>query len=131
MKHLLPKEAHQYLAEHPDALFVDVRMEIEYLYVGHPPGVVHVPWYEYPDMHVDAAQFARQVTREAGGDLAKPVVLLCRSGRRTIPAGEALEAAGFTEVVNVVHGFEGELDENFRRGSLNGWRHDGLPWEQM
>ena len=95
------------------------------------PASVHVPWYEYPQMQVDAAQFARQVTREAGGDLSKPVVLLCRSGRRTIPAGEALEAAGFTEVVNVVHGFEGELDENFRRGGLNGWRHDGLPWEQM
>jgi hypothetical protein len=34
------------------------------------------------------------------------VVLLCRSGKRTIEAGEALEAAGFSEVVNVLHGFE-------------------------
>jgi rhodanese-related sulfurtransferase len=58
-------------------------------------------------------------------------VLLCRSGTRTIPAGQALEAAGFADVVNVMHGFEGDPDENFQRGRLNGWRHDGLPWEQM
>ena len=43
----------------------------------------------------------------------------------------ALEAAGFTEVINVLHGFEGELDEHFQRGHLNGWRHDELPWEQL
>lgn len=131
MKHLTPREAHAYLQQHPGALFVDVRMEIEYLYVGHPPGVVHVPWYEYPEMQPRPAAFVEQVAREAGGDRARPVVLLCRSGKRTVDAGQALEAAGFTEVVNVLHGFEGELDEHFQRGRLNGWRHDGLPWEQL
>jgi rhodanese-related sulfurtransferase len=131
MKHLSPTEAHAYLQAHPEALFVDVRMEIEYLYVGHPPGVVHVAWYEYPEMETDPAGFAAKVKREAGGDAAKPVVLLCRSGARTIAAGQALEAAGFTEVINVLHGFEGDPDENFQRGKLNGWRFDGLPWEQM
>jgi rhodanese-related sulfurtransferase len=131
MKHLTPRQSWDFLQERRDALFVDVRMEIEYLYVGHPPGVVHVPWYEYPQMQADAHGFVEQVRREAGGDTSRPVVLLCRSGKRTIDAGQALEAAGFTEVVNVLHGFEGDLDEHFQRGRLNGWRHDGLPWEQM
>ena len=131
MKHLTPLETWAYLQQRPHALFVDVRMEIEYLYVGHPPGVVHVPWYEYPHMQPQPEAFVAQVRREAGGDTARPVVLLCRSGRRTVEAGHALEAAGFGEVVNVLHGFEGELDANFQRGRLNGWRHDGLPWEQM
>lgn len=131
MKHLLPVEAQAYLQQHPEALFLDVRMELEYLYVGHPPGIVHVAWYEYPEMQPDVERFVAQVKREAGGDLAKPLVLLCRSGTRTVAAGQALEAAGFAEVVNIVHGFEGDPDENFQRGRLNGWRHDGLPWEQM
>ncbi len=131
MKHLTPREAYDYLQQHPEALFVDVRMEIEYLYVGHPPGVVHVSWYEYPEMQPHPLEFVRQVTREAAGDRSRPVVLLCRSGKRTIPAGEALEAAGFAEVINVLDGFEGDLDEHFKRGRLNGWRHDGLPWEQL
>ncbi len=131
MKHLTPTETQAYLSAHPEALFLDVRMELEYLYVGHPPGAVHVAWYEYPEMQTDPARFVAQVRREAGGALDKPLVLLCRSGTRTLAAGEALEAAGFTEVVNVLHGFEGDPDENFHRGRLNGWRHDGLPWEQM
>lgn len=131
MKDLLPREAHEYLREHPEALFVDVRMEIEYLYVGHPPGVVHIPWYEYPEMQPHPERFVEQVRREAGGSTERPVVLLCRSGKRTVEAGRALEAAGFREVVNVLHGFEGDLDEHFQRGRLNGWRHDGLPWEQL
>ena len=130
MKHLEPRATWVYLLQHPNALFVDLRMEIEHLYVGHPPGVVHIPWYEYPEMHVDPARFAAQVECEAGGT-TRPVVLLCRSGRRTLLAGEALEAADFGEVVHVVHGFEGELDAHFQRGRLNGWRFDGLPWEQM
>jgi rhodanese-related sulfurtransferase len=130
MKHLTPTETWQYLQARPDALFVDVRMEIEYLYVGHPPGVVHVPWYEYPEMQAHPEAFVQQIQREAGNS-ARPVVLLCRSGKRTLDAGQALEAAGFGEVVNVLHGFEGELDEHFQRGRINGWRHDGLPWEQL
>ena len=130
MKHLTPREAWQYLQDHADALFVDVRMEIEYLYVGHPPGVVHIAWYEYPEMQAHPQRFAAQVMREAG-QADRPVVLICRSGKRTVDAGLALEAAGFPEVVNVLHGFEGELDEHFQRGRLNGWRSDGLPWEQL
>lgn len=130
MKHLLPSQAWDYLQAQPQTLFVDVRMEIEYLYVGHPPGVVHVAWYEYPEMQADPARFVEQVRREAGlGE--RPVMLICRSGKRTVEAGLALEAAGFSEVVNVLHGFEGELDDHFQRGRLNGWRSDGLPWEQL
>jgi rhodanese-related sulfurtransferase len=131
MKHLTPLETWAFLQANKNALFVDVRMEIEYLYVGHPPGVVHVAWYEYPYMHANPQAFVEQVRREAGGETSRPVVLLCRSGKRTVEAGHALEAAGFTDVVNVVHGFEGDLDERFQRGRRNGWRHDGLPWEQL
>ena len=64
-------------------------------------------------------------------DPSHPVLLLCRSGQRTLDAAAALEAAGFTQVINIVHGFEGDLDDKFHRSSLNGWRHAGLPWEQM
>jgi len=139
MKHLTPTQAWAWLQaerERREALgeaaplFVDVRMEIESLYVGRPPGVENIPWYEYPDLTPDPARFAQAVEREAG-DKQRPVLLICRSGKRTLDAGQALEAAGFSEVAHVVHGFEGELNEDFKRSSLNGWRHDGLPWEQM
>ena len=139
MKHLSPKEAWAWLqaeqtrraaAGLEGPLFVDVRMEIESLYVGRPPGVENIPWYEFPDLTPDPARFSAAVQAEAG-DKSRPVLLICRSGKRTLDAGAALEAAGFTDVAHVVHGFEGELDEHFHRSSRNGWRFEGLPWEQM
>lgn len=130
MRHLTPREAWALVQAQPDALFVDVRMEIESLYVGRPPGVENIPWYEYPDLTANPTAFAAAVEREAG-DKTRTVVLICRSGKRTVDAGLALEAAGFTDVVNVLHGFEGELNERFHRSTLNGWRFEGLPWEQM
>lgn len=139
MKHLSPQEAWAWLQAETERrtatgqeppLFVDVRMEIESLYVGRPPGVENIPWYEYPDLTPDPARFAAAVEKEAGGK-DRPVLLICRSGKRTLDAGQALEQAGFTEVAHVVHGFEGDLNDQFKRSSLNGWRHDGLPWEQM
>lgn len=130
MKHLTPREAWALLQQQPDALFVDVRMEIESLYVGRPPAVENIPWYEYPDLTPNPTAFAAAVEREAASK-TRTVVLICRSGKRTLDAGRALEAAGFTDVVNVLHGFEGELNDQFHRSTTSGWRADGLPWEQM
>ena len=136
MKHFQPREAWAWLQAHANGapeqvpLFVDVRMEIESLYVGRPPGVVHVAWYDYPDLTPDPERFARQVEAEAGSK-TRPVLLICRSGKRTLDAGLALESAGFQHVAHVVHGFEGELDASFHRSTVSGWRFEGLPWEQM
>jgi rhodanese-related sulfurtransferase len=134
VKHLEPRAAWQEIQATPNALFVDVRMEIESLYVGRPPGVHNIPWYEYPELHVDADEFTKKIEREVGDApdaKARPIYLICRSGKRTVDAGLALEAAGFSNVTNILHGFEGELNEAFHRSLLSGWRHDGLPWEQM
>ena len=130
MKTLQPQEAWTWLQAHPDALFVDVRMEIESPYVGRPPGVVNLPWYEYPDLQPSPPAFSEAVAREAGGKHL-PVLLICRSGSRTLDAGKALEAAGFSDVLQVANGFEGELDLQCHRSTLSGWRFEGLPWEQM
>lgn len=60
----------------------------------------------------------------------RPVLLICRSGNRSVDAGLALEAAGFTQVINVLEGFEGPLDDDYHRGTQGGWRFRGLPWYQ-
>jgi len=130
MRHLLPTQTWALMQADPSVVMIDIRMEIESMYVGRPPGAIHVPWYEYPEFTPNAGDFCATVENEVG-DKHTTVVLLCRSGQRTIDAGNALEAAGFTDVVNVLHGFEGDLDAKFHRSSVNGWRFDGLPWEQM
>jgi len=128
MQHLDSTQAYAFLQKNPDALFVDCRSETEYLFVGHPVGAIHVAWQDGADWTVNPDFVASVQKSTAGAD--RPLVLICRSGNRSIDAGHALEAAGFTKVYNVLHGFEGELDENQHRGTMSGWRHDGLPWEQ-
>ena len=130
MKHLTPKETFEFLRADPDALFVDCRSEMEYLFVGHPVDALHVSWNDGPDWEINP-HFVGQVKRLAGTDHAtRPIVLICRSGNRSVEAGAALEKAGLRNVYNVLHGFEGDLDENHHRGSKNGWRYEGLPWAQ-
>jgi rhodanese-related sulfurtransferase len=130
MKHLLPKEARKFLESTPNALFIDCRSEMEYLFVGHPDGALHVAWNDGADWEINP-HFVGQVKKLAGTNHAhRPIVLICRSGNRSEDAGAALEQAGFTDVYHVTHGFEGDLDEQHHRNSRNGWRFDGLPWEQ-
>jgi rhodanese-related sulfurtransferase len=58
------------------------------------------------------------------------ILLLCRSGKRSAAAADALTKAGFSQVFNVAEGFEGDIDANRRRGSRGGWRSYDLPWVQ-
>ena len=95
--------------------------------LGHPVGAILVPWNDGPNWEVNP-NFVAHVKKAASVD--RPIVLICRSGNRSLDAGRALEESGFTQVYNVLHGFEGELDENHHRGSKTGWRFEGLPWEQ-
>jgi rhodanese-related sulfurtransferase len=127
MQHLTPKEAYEFLRQNPGAVFIDCRSEMEFLFVGHPTGAIMIPWNDGPDWEVNP-HFVGHVKKAASVD--RPLVLICRSGNRSLDAGAALEKAGFTQVYNVLHGFEGELNERHQRNTTTGWRHDGLPWEQ-
>lgn len=124
---IAPREAFMLLKNNPQAVFVDARSGMEFLFVGHPEGALSIPWREEPDWEINP-YFASQVRRAAS--INRPVLLICRSGHRSQEAGELLLTEGFTEVFNVMHGFEGDLDGQHQRGNVNGWRHDGLPWEQ-
>lgn len=133
---LHPKAAYAYLQENPYSVLVDIRSSMEYLFVGHPVGSVHIPWIDEPEWEVNP-EFVVQVQRLLEGrfkdiDLHKEasIILICRSGKRSLEAGTALLAKGFKQVLHVDEGFEGERDENHHRGTLGGWRFHGLPWEQ-
>lgn len=129
MREMLPQQASAFLADHPDALFIDCRSAAEYLFVGHPPGAVHVAWAEWPGWTPNP-DFVASVRALADDATDRPLVLMCRSGQRSAQAAQALEAAGFTDTINLMHGFEGDRDAQGQRGRQNGWRHDGLPWQQ-
>lgn len=131
VKTLDPKAAYKFLQQHPNAVFIDVRSHMEFLFVGHPAGSIHIPWIDEPDWKVNP-HFVTQVrqTMLGGTTGAAPVVLICRSGVRSLDAGNVLVEAGVKDVYNVAEGFEGQLDDSHHRSALGGWRYHGLPWEQ-
>ena len=67
------------------------------------------------------------IAREAGTK-SSPVFLICRAGYRSAHAARQLIAAGYTNVWNVVEGFEGDRDRKTGQPTVNGWRNAGLPW---
>lgn len=109
------------------AVLVDVRSAEERTFVGQVPGSVHVAWATGTSLTRNP-RFTRELEAKVGKGTV--VLLLCRSGKRSALAAEAAAKAGFSQVFNVLEGFEGELDAQQQRGHADGWRFHGLPWTQ-
>ncbi len=135
VKPLKPRDAWDLLEADPRAVLIDVRSSMEHLFVGHPKGSIHISWIDEPNWKVNP-NFVQEVRKVLLGGVTAhsngrvPVILICRSGHRSLEAGAALLSDGFEDVYGVVGGFEGPLNDEHHRSTVAGWRHEGLPWEQ-
>jgi rhodanese-related sulfurtransferase len=109
------------------ALLVDVRSAEELAFVGRVPAAAHAAWASGIALQRNPG-FLDDLARVGG--FARPVLLLCRSGVRSVRAAQAATAAGHPAAFNVLEGFEGALDTRAQRGAVDGWRRRGLPWVQ-
>lgn len=133
-----PQDAWEGLSTDPQSTLVDVRTKPEWTYVGVPrldalgKTLVQIEWNVYPAMTV-AADFVETLSKELGDRNVgrdAPLYFICRSGARSRSAAIAMTAAGFSKCFNVANGFEGSPDATGHRGTVNGWKVDGLPWVQ-
>lgn len=109
-----------------EAVLVDVRTDAEREWVGRVPGAVAVAWKQWPGMALNP-DFDTQLQAAAQG--GKKLVLLCRSGVRSVAAAQRATGLGLA-AFNILEGFEGDADAAGQRGHLGGWRKRGLPWSQ-
>ena len=132
------KECFSSLQENKHSQLIDVRTMPEWIFVGVPDldelgKQVHmVEWQQFPSMQVNA-EFVNAVEKnlaETGADKDAEIYCLCRSGVRSIAAAQALTAAGFSKAHNVLAGFEGDHNQERKRGMIAGWKFDELPWKQ-
>jgi len=130
------KQAYHLINEDPRALLIDVRSNMEFLFIGHPTEAISIPWIDEPDWVINP-NFAADVRKLLLGGLEHdsaghnvPIFLICRSGKRSMEAGKLLLSEGFHDVYNIADGFEGELNAEHQRSTLAGWRFEGLPWSQ-
>jgi sulfur dioxygenase len=119
-----PSTAYEWM-QSGQAVLVDVRSDAEREWVGFVPGAVPVAWKQWPGMAMNPS-FDQAVKAAAGG---KKIVLLCRSGVRSIAAARRATELGL-EAYNILEGFEGDANPDGHRGSQGGWRMRGLPWRQ-
>lgn len=89
-------EAKQLLDSNPDAVFLDVREEEEYI-SGHAVGA-----HLFPVGTIDASSAAAYIPSKS-----TPVLIYCRTGRRSHQAALTLESLGYTALYDL--------------GSLAGW----------
>jgi rhodanese-related sulfurtransferase len=109
-----------------EAEIVDVRTDAERAWVGFVPGAHALAWKQWPSMAMNPGFDAGIQTLGAGG---KKLVLLCRSGVRSIAAAQRATELG-VQAYNILEGFEGDPDDQAHRGVHGGWRVRGLPWQQ-
>ena len=110
------------------AVLVDIRTQAEREWVGFVPDAQVVAWKEWPGMAMnpDFDTQIRAVVEAWGG---KPMVMLCRSGIRSIASAKRATELGLT-AYNILEGFEGDPDAVAHRSSRGGWCYRGLPWRQ-
>jgi rhodanese-related sulfurtransferase len=124
---LLPAEAYEIMQSAPGAKLVDVRTRAELDWVGRIPGAVEVEWSSYPGMKPNP-NFVDHLEQQVNPESL--LMFICRSGHRSHAAAALATRSGFGDCYNVLEGFEGDPDSDKHRNTLNGWRMQGLPWEQ-
>lgn len=125
VKEITPQQAHDVLAAHADAVYIDVRTEREFA-GGHPQGAVNIP-IAFPDpargmmMNPDFVKIV-----EANFSRDKKIIVGCQAGPRSKAAAGFLEQAGFPDVSDMVGGFGGMRDST-GRVIAPGWADSGFP----
>jgi rhodanese-related sulfurtransferase len=134
------QEAYEMWKANPEKVKVlDVRMVEEYVFLGHAEGAINIPVafpkYQWQadkrkygfEMNPDFIDHVKEVFKP--GDT---IVAMCRSGGRSAFAINMLAKAGFTNIYNIIDGFEGDLvkdpDSVFNGKRMkNGWKNSA-PW---
>lgn len=121
-----PSEARRLHAEEGYAL-LDVRSMPEFA-EGHAAGAYNIPFlHKTPSGMIPNQDFA-QVVRDTFPDTATKIVTNCKMGGRSMRAAAELKSLGYTEVQDMIGGFDGEFDDDERMVNP-GWRELGLPVE--
>lgn len=108
---MTPEQAHQ-AALAGDILLIDIRRPDEWQKTGVGEGA------QMLDMR--RKDFVPALTELAGGNVSKPIAVICAAGVRSDRTSLMLEKAGFTHIIDVPEGMLGS-----RAGP--GWLKRGLP----
>lgn len=143
--YLTAAEAYE-TASKEKVLFIDVRTRAEVNFLGMPTVAdANIPYLEMDNMYSwdekkgvfklePNSGFVTEVQdrlKQKGLDQNSKIILMCRSGDRSVKAVDLLAKVGFKNVYSVVDGYEGDVaKDGERKGQrvVNGWKNSNLPW---
>lgn len=140
-KYLSSLEAYEMWKTNPDKIkIIDCRTREEYTFVGHATMAFNVPsklwtgkWNDEKKQYdlQDNPDFESQAKKKFRLD--DTILVMCRSGHRSAASVNRLTKSGFTNVFNIVDGFEGDMikdKESYFNGKRmkNGWKNSGASW---
>jgi len=134
-------QAYEMWKANPDKVrILDCRTPEEYVFLGHPEMAHNIPssvWTGVWNPEKKSFDLKGNLDFEAEAkkrfELDDTILLMCRSGNRSAASANRLTKAGFTDVYNMVDGFEGDKvkdEESYYNGKRmkNGWKNSGAPW---
>lgn len=120
-----PAEAHTKMKDEAFT-YVDVRTEEEFE-AGHPEGAFNVPWMlASPSGMSPNSEFVAVMESAFAKDA--PLIVGCKAGGRSAKAAQALERAGFTNLLDQRAGWDGARG-SFGEVTEPGWSRISLPSE--
>jgi sulfur dioxygenase len=111
-----------------NAVLVDIRTDCEREWVGFVPDAPVVAWKQWPGMVMNP-NFDAQIKALSEASEGRPLVMLCRSGIRSIASAKRATELGIV-AYNILEGFEGDPNAEAKRSTRGGWKFRGLPWKQ-
>lgn len=129
-------DAWEVLATDPAAILVDVRTQIEWQLIGKPDLTsigkepVYLQWVTMEGINANFLAELEAALVERGATPDTPILFMCQSGGRSKMSAMQCAERGYTRCYNLNEGFEGDLDEDRHRNSVNGWKVAQLPWTQ-
>ena len=144
--YMTAKQAYEYTDANMDAtMFVDIRTPSELNYLGAATVMdAHVPFVfmDTTGWNDKKHRYNRAENKNFVADIGKAlkkkglgksdaIVLMCRSGKRSVKATNLLADNGYTKVYTIVDGYEGgKVKEGKNKGKRmkDGWKNSGLPW---
>ena len=135
IKNISSRECFEKLSIEVNSQLIDVRTKPEWIYVGVPDlssinkKVIFVSWQVYPEMGTN--KFFENQILESNIRKDSNLYFICRSGQRSHDAAKFLDSRSFANCFNVIDGFEGNLNHERQRASIDGWQFNKLPWKQQ
>jgi len=140
-KYVTAAEAYAMWKSNQDKIkVVDCRLPQEYAFVGHAPMAYNIPsklwtgkWNSEKKDYVLENNPAFETYAKKLFSLGDTILVMCRSGHRSAASVNRLTKAGFTNVYNIIDGFEGDKisdEESYFNGKrmMNGWKNSCAPW---